>query len=433
MKILVVDDELVSRKKMQSIMEGLGECLAVDKGTDAIESFMQAWESWVPFDLITLDIEMPDMDGTKVLLQIRQIEEERKIPKEKRTKIFMVTARSEKDTILECVQAGCDDFIIKPFDKETITKKLIGRGLKVETPAPGNGGSGKQVRYGADSGRKTSFVDTIINRFKRGEVDLPSLPQIYERFKELEEKGATLQNIGELLRQDAAISTKLISISNSPYYRGLSENKTIESAISRLGLETTKQTVSAIANRSMYTIKNKKYAQIVQNLWLHSLSCAYASQLTARVAQVRLDEDAFTLGLLHDIGKLILIQLVGEAEKRTQAADDGEILDMFNSLDVHHGKTGGMLLKKWRFSDKYISISLYHDAIGTCDNITKELQVVHFANLLVKNMGYGQNEPLEIVLENTETAGLLKLDREKIAGIRAEVQVQMDNIRQFLE
>ena len=433
MKILVVDDELVSRKKMQMIMEGIGECLAVENGTEALNAFSQAWESWVPFDLITLDIVMPDMDGTEVLNNIRRIEEERKIPKDKRVNIFMVTSQSEKDTIIACVRSGCDDFITKPFNRETVTKKLINKGFKVEGSLPENGTSGKAAKESKGLEKKGAFIENIINRFKRGEIDLPSLPQIHSKFKELVDKGATLQNIAELLRQDAAITTKLINISNSSYYRGLAENKTLESAISRLGLETTKQTVSAIANRGMYTINNKKYTQIVENLWLHSLSCAYASQITASAAQARLEEDAFTLGLLHDIGKLILIQVVGEAEKRTQAADQDEVLEMFKALDVYHGRTGSILLKKWGFSERYVSISNHHHSLANADNITKELQVVHFSNLLVKNMGFGQADPFEVDLENTESAVLLKMDAEKIASIKSKVKDQMESIRQHLE
>lgn len=433
MKILVVDDELVSRKKMQMIMEGIGECLAVENGADALNACMQAWESLTPFDLITLDIVMPDMDGTEVLFRIRKIEEERNIPKEKKIKIFMVTSQSEKDTIITCIQGGCDDFITKPFNRETVTKKLINRGFKLENSISGNMDAARGANEHKGSEKKGAFIESIMNRLKRGEIDLPSMPQILSKFKELVDKGAMLQNIAELLKQDAAITTKLINISNSSYYRGLVENKTLESAISRLGIETTKQTVNAIANRGMYTVNNKKYTQIVENLWLHSLSCAYASQITASAAQVRLEDDPFTLGLLHDIGKLILIQVVGEAEKRTQAADQGEVQEMFNALDVHHGRTGSMLLKKWGFSERYVSISNHHQSLANADTITKELQVVHFSNLLVKSMGFGRTDPFEVDLESTESAVLLKMDAEKISSIKSKVSEQMESVQQHLE
>ena len=67
MKILVVDDELVSRKKMQKIMELVGECVVAENGTDAVAAFKEAIENESPFDLISLDIAMPDMSGIEAL------------------------------------------------------------------------------------------------------------------------------------------------------------------------------------------------------------------------------------------------------------------------------------------------------------------------------------------------------------------------------
>ena len=124
MKILVVDDELVSRKKMQKIMDSLGECEPVESGSSAISAFKTAWENGRPFDLITLDVSMPEMDGTEVLYEIREIEKEKKVPRDKQVKIMMVTSHSDKETVTTSIQAGCDDYIIKPFERKTVIEKL---------------------------------------------------------------------------------------------------------------------------------------------------------------------------------------------------------------------------------------------------------------------------------------------------------------------
>jgi two-component system chemotaxis response regulator CheY len=124
MKILVVDDELVSRMKMQKIMSGVGDCVAVANGDQALTRFKKALEAERPFDLVTLDVLMPEMDGTEVLSKIRQIEEQKQIPKEQRVKILMVTSQSDKNTVIICIQAECDDYIVKPFDREMIMEKL---------------------------------------------------------------------------------------------------------------------------------------------------------------------------------------------------------------------------------------------------------------------------------------------------------------------
>jgi len=129
MRILTADDELVSRKLMEKIMTNYGECEAVASGQAAIEAFKTAWHNWIPFDLITLDISMPDINGLDVLYQIRSLENEKNVRANKRVIVIMVTASSDKDTIVTAVQAGCNEYIAKPFDRETIAKKLIKLGL----------------------------------------------------------------------------------------------------------------------------------------------------------------------------------------------------------------------------------------------------------------------------------------------------------------
>ena len=134
MKILVVDDETVSRKKLQKIMSSFGECEEVDNGQAALEKFQKAWENSTPFDLITLDVAMPEMEGTEALQKIRKLEREQNLPLEKRVKIFMVTSHSDKDTVIASVKVGCDDYIVKPFNRETVLVKLKECGL-VTTPS----------------------------------------------------------------------------------------------------------------------------------------------------------------------------------------------------------------------------------------------------------------------------------------------------------
>jgi two-component system chemotaxis response regulator CheY len=80
MRILVVDDEIVSREKMACIVRPLGTCIAVENGIKAINCFYDAWNAWSPFDLITLDISMPGQDGLETLQKIRVMEKEKKFP-----------------------------------------------------------------------------------------------------------------------------------------------------------------------------------------------------------------------------------------------------------------------------------------------------------------------------------------------------------------
>ncbi len=124
MKILVVEDEFVSRSKLKSILSNFGECVLATNGKEAITAFEVAWAKWQPFDLITLDQYMPEMDGIETLLQIRHRERTKGISPERQVKVFMITVDSNKDTLSASITAGCSDFIIKPFNHQKIEQKL---------------------------------------------------------------------------------------------------------------------------------------------------------------------------------------------------------------------------------------------------------------------------------------------------------------------
>ena len=129
MKVLVVDDELVSRKKMEKIMQLYGPCLAVDCGSAAIKAYTEALLANEQFGLITLDVSMPDMPGTQVLTTIRAVERSNGIAKESRAKVLMVTSHADQETVMASIEAGCDDYIRKPFTMERVIQKLDQMGL----------------------------------------------------------------------------------------------------------------------------------------------------------------------------------------------------------------------------------------------------------------------------------------------------------------
>ena len=129
MKILVVDDEQVARQKMNKIMNNFGDCVPVSNGEDALKAFSNAWEEDAPFDLITLDISMPDKDGITVLTEIRELEKERKTPYHLKAKVMMVTAHDDTSSITASLETSCDTYVMKPFNKEMIEEKMEKIGL----------------------------------------------------------------------------------------------------------------------------------------------------------------------------------------------------------------------------------------------------------------------------------------------------------------
>lgn len=129
MKSLVVDDDFFSRRILQSILASYGEChIAVD-GKEALYAFHQAMAEEAPYDVVCLDIMMPEIDGQEVLKNIRQIEEKKNIPHEKATKVIMTTALDDSDNIKAAFREQCESYLIKPINKTKLLKILTDFGL----------------------------------------------------------------------------------------------------------------------------------------------------------------------------------------------------------------------------------------------------------------------------------------------------------------
>jgi two-component system chemotaxis response regulator CheY len=117
MRILIAEDDYVSRKFLYKFMSQFGEC----DGMEAIEVFLMALDDKNYYDLICLDIMMPEVDGIKALKTIRKLEEERGVPEEKLAKVIMTTALNDPKGIFETFDLGSEAYAVKPID----TDKLI--------------------------------------------------------------------------------------------------------------------------------------------------------------------------------------------------------------------------------------------------------------------------------------------------------------------
>lgn len=130
MKALIVEDDAVSLKLMQSILSPYGDCDTATDGEKAVESFRSACMQNLPFDLICMDIMMPGMDGHEALARIRDIEKEMGTPPEKAVKVIMTSALSDPRNIVQALyREGVSSYIVKPVEKSRLLKEVERMGL----------------------------------------------------------------------------------------------------------------------------------------------------------------------------------------------------------------------------------------------------------------------------------------------------------------
>jgi len=129
MKLLIVDDDPVSRILMTKYYCEFGDCVVSISGKEALIELKYAYDKGAPFDLISLDINLSDMSGIDVLKTIREIEKNKGIKNEKMAKVIMVTSHSDQDFVISSVKAGCNNYIVKPFDRECVKEKMKALGF----------------------------------------------------------------------------------------------------------------------------------------------------------------------------------------------------------------------------------------------------------------------------------------------------------------
>ncbi len=398
-RFLIADDEPATLAKMSAIFSNVGEVETAYDGTEAVGYFIRAMQAGKPFDFVALDIDMPKLAGTMALQRIRQYEESISgVGKPVRTKVVMMTSHKDRRHVEAAIKYGCNGYLVKPVKPVDVYTKLHQLGFEgMDVPdvvaAPETASSSSEKSPGSAPAVPESPKPTLkhaivekVKELKSGELSLPSQPDVYMELKRLVEEGADLEVVADLLKSHPAITGKLIKLSNTARYRGMKENMSLADAISRLGLEETVDQVCAIGTKDMCTDIDPKYKKYGEELWQDSLACAYACEVLAKTLSVKLEVDPFTMGLMHDVGKIGLLRIFEMLEKSGQF--DSEVVweDMQPILSQYEGVLGAILLKQWSLPEEYQKVARYHGDESFSPKASDEMKVANLAIQVSKLM-----------------------------------------------
>ena len=417
LKVLVVDDDENITLALKLIVGSGFPCESVDIAGDGREAWKKIQEG--TYDLVLSDWNMPGMDGNQLLQAMR------KDPRASGTAFLMLTVRRDVESVASAVKAGVTDYVIKPFDKAALIKrieKLLGmKALQSVTssaegtppPAPGH------------MDRK-AIAAKAMELIGKGDISLPAMPQIIFTIEDtLKREDADIHDLSKVIEMDAGISSKLIGVANSVYYRGTKECDMVEEAIMRLGMQETKQLVYLISNRNLFALKDRRYEETIKQLYVHSIASGAAGQALAQYLHIQDTYNFFAMGLFHDIGKLLVIKVLSEITRDMHGLD---LTGALSIMDELHNKVGYMLLSKWEFPQIYAMAAINHQDISALENPEKELLVVYFANILTRKMGFSmKKEDGRNILED-HAAKLLDLNGDVLGRVERDVSAHMEKV-----
>ena len=409
-KILVAEDEIHIATAIKAILKkGFPGCV-VDHAKNGAEAWDKAKSG--AYQIIISDWNMPKKNGDELLADLRKNKVTAVTP------FIMLTARGDRDSYSEAIEAGANDYIIKPFKTSDFIARV--KGLLdmngVDLPS-------------ADVAEKTP-VELVVDRFKNGFVTLPVLPEIVVRLNQLFESGnVSIDELARLVEPDAAIASRLISIANSPLVRGRSDCVSVSRAITRMGLEEARSYIMALANKGMLVTKDKALKGKLEALWWHSLATACCARVLAKKLNGTQPEELFLLGLFHDIGMFLLIGIVDDLSASHPGFDEPTVNEIMQKL---HADFGAVLIKSWKYSREFQNVVHFHHAPFNSENVSFELLVIYLASLMMGDVAFGKEADDAADIALSQAAVKLGLTSEMIVSVLEETNESVASVRKIL-
>jgi HD-like signal output (HDOD) protein len=359
-RIIFVDDE-------QRVLDGIRRFLypmREEWHMSFATSGLQALEIMAhdPFDVIVTDVRMPGMDGTELLARVRELH-----PGVVR---IVLSGQSDRDLTLKTA-VSAHQYLSKPCDADSLKLTII-RAVAL----------------------KSTFTDPSLQALVSGAGTLPSIPSLYvEVMNKLGDPDGCAQDVANIIAKDPAMTAKILQLSNSAFFglrRRISDPR---DAVLYLGLDTLKSLALSVKAFSQFTVRPLSRFSI-EDLGKHTILTGILARKIAIAEGVSRQEveDSFMAGLLHDIGKLVLVSAA--PARYEQAMKFAEVNGVHRReaeqkiFGTTHSEIGTYLLWLWGLPDSVVEAVAYHHAPGNCPaRRLGTLTAVHAANALAHEKG----------------------------------------------
>ncbi len=358
-RILFVDDESNIRDGMRRMLRSMRnewEMEFAGSGDAALQVLNEWKNAHKPFDVVISDMRMPGMDGAELLARVKDISPD--------TVRLILSGHSDTASIMKTVGTA-HQYLSKPCDPELL-KRTIKRAFALRMLL------------------RDEYLQQVVSQIDH----LPSLPVVYREIRAcLQNPGASLADVAKVIGKDVAMTATLLKLVSSAFF-GLSKPvSSVERAVSFIGLDTLIALVLAEGIfRESPPITAAGFS--IDNLWRHSLETASAARIIA--GQQGLDkatlDDAFLAGMLHDIGKLVLVQSMPDKYGEVLQKSGNRFVERVEQeiLQTTHADVGAYLLGIWGLTDAVVEAVAFHESPGTAPTEGLGLPaIVHAADRLV--------------------------------------------------
>jgi HD-like signal output (HDOD) protein len=359
-RIIFVDDEtrvLDGIRRLLYPMRAVWQISFAGSGPEALEIMSRH-----PFDVIVTDVRMPGMDGTELLSRVKEL-----YPAAVR---IVLSGQSDRDLTLKSA-VSAHQYLCKPCDADSL-RVTIARAVAL----------------------KATFTDPALQALVSGAGTLPSIPSLYlELMDRLADPDGCAQDVASVIAKDPAMTAKILQLSNSAFFGVSRRISDTRDAVLYLGMDTLKSLALSVKVFSQFPVRRSSRFSI-EDLGKHTILTGILARKIAVAEGLSRQqiEDSFMAGLLHDIGKLVLV--TAAPEKYEQAMRFAEVNGVHRRdaeqqvFGTTHGEIGTYLLWLWGLPDSVVEAVGYHHSPGTCPGRQLgPLTAVHAANAIVHEKG----------------------------------------------
>jgi len=233
-----------------------------------------------------------------------------------------------------------------------------------------------------------------------GVMDLISLPEVYLRIRTLMlDDKSRLEDFAEVVRTDPNLVAGVLRIVNSAYFGFAGKIGTISRALNFIGIWQLHNLVLGVsAVKSFSGISNNIID--MPTFWLRSVHCGVLSRLFAEACKLRESEKLFVVGLLHEIGHLILYKILPHESSKVISVAQQQQRPLFQveteHFGFHYGLVGKQLMQAWGLPDDFLEITECHPEPATAPNCAVEASIVHIADIFSQT-GNSAADPEQLI------------------------------------
>lgn len=284
------------------------------------------------------------------------------------------------------------------------------------------------VAHGVDEQVLATIKQDVEKRINARELEVPALPIIAQKILQVSnDPSAGMEEIQKIVQNEPFLAGKVLSLVNSAFHSGRKRVTSLRQALVLLGLKTLQDIVFSISLHQK-VFKAKRYLDILEENWAHSVGTATACGLIAESIRTE-KENAFLCGLLHDIGRPVLLHSIVQIEETTLSGREIGPDNVVVILDDFHELIGGYVSVKWKLSQNMIDSIKHHHHPSRSREYQTLASIVYCGDRIARHIGFG-SEPHECDFRLDRVFHEIKLTDEDV--LRRIVETTREQGRSLL-